>query len=163
MSRWNQDTLYSSKHQAWETPGWLFDRLDALFDFDLDAAASTGNARCEHYIEEDSLEYAEWPGRSVWLNPPYGRGIDKWVKKAMEQAELGKRVVVLVFARTDTRWWHDYAMRAQDIYLIKGRLRFTKSGQEVGTAPAPSAVLVFNGKILPEASPRIHQLLQPVT
>ena len=163
MSGWNQEALYSSRHQAWETPDWLFELLHKQFNFDLDAAATRFNTRCEHYIEEDSLDYSEWPGNSVWLNPPYGRGIDKWVKKAMEQAALGKRVVVLVFARTDTRWWHDYAMKAQDIYLIKGRLRFTKAGLEVGTAPAPSAILVFNGEILPEATPRIHQLFQPVT
>tara|TARA_Y100000401_G_C8300327_1_gene213675 strand:+ start:407 stop:946 length:540 start_codon:yes stop_codon:yes gene_type:complete len=164
-SPWRQGALYSSKHQAWRTPGWLIRFLNEVYDFDLDAAASPDNAICEKYLseEDDALSVEEWPGDRIWLNPPYGRAVGKFVAKAHQQAEMfGKTVVVvLVFARTDTAWWHDFAMRAQDIYFIRGRLRFTKGEEKSGTAPAPSALLVFSGKTISSALPRIHALQQP--
>ena len=163
MNKWTGDALFSSKDQSWAPPAWLFDRLNADHHFDLDAAATEATTLCPSFIgpEQDALTMENWPGKRVWLNPPYGRQVGHFVAKAKEQAALGKLVVVLIFARTDTRWWHDHAMNAQDIYLVKGRLRFTKSGKEQGAAPAPSAILVFNGKTLPEACPRFHRLDQP--
>jgi phage N-6-adenine-methyltransferase len=164
-SPWRQAALYSSKHQAWRTPSWLIRFLNEVYDFDLDAAASSDNALCERYLTEadDSLSVEEWPGDRIWLNPPYGRDVGKFVAKASEQARVyGKTVVVvLVFARTDTAWWHDYAMRADDIYFIRGRLKFTKGDEKPGAAPAPSALLVFRGKSLGSALPRMHALNQP--
>tara|TARA_R100000234_G_C5002113_1_gene180794 strand:- start:1271 stop:1759 length:489 start_codon:yes stop_codon:yes gene_type:complete len=161
--KWTADGLFSSKHQAWETPSWLFDTLNEWFNFDCDAAASSDNALCDVFLdkEADALSMPEWPGESIWLNPPYGRAVGAFVAKAAEQAALGKTVVVLVFARTDTRWWHDAAMKAQYIFFIKGRLRFNKGGQPAGAAPAPSTVLVFNGADNEGTTPRMLTLERP--
>ena len=148
---WSADGLFSSKHQAWETPGWLFQLLDEWFNFDCDAAASVDNALCDVFLDKkaNALKIENWPGQSIWLNPPYGRAVGLFTAKAVEQAALGKVVVMLVFARTDTKWWHDYAMKASYIFLIQGRLKFKKGGEKAGAAPAPSAVLVFDGTRTP--------------
>jgi site-specific DNA-methyltransferase (adenine-specific) len=74
------------------------------------------------------------------MNPPYGREIGSWIRKAWESSREGATVVCLLPARTDTRWWHDYVMRAGEIRLVRGRLRF---GQAVASAPFPSAVVIF--------------------
>jgi len=130
----------------WATPQYVFDELDAEFKFQLDAAAEGVNAKCKLWIseEEDALSM-DWAlmanGGSVWLNPPYGRGVGDWVEKAYRESVSGCCVVVLVFARTDTRWWHSWAMRAAEIRLISGRLKF---GDAPNAAPAPSCLLVFS-------------------
>jgi len=142
------ETLFRSDDQAWRTPRWLFEQIHTVCAFDLDAAAHPDNALCvSKYLteEDDALSIEEWPGESVWLNPPYGRQVGKFVAKAREQAEVyGKTVVVLIFARTDTRWWQDHAMEASAIFLIRGRLKFHKATGEKDAAPAPSALLVFS-------------------
>ena len=74
------------------------------------------------------------------MNPPYGREIGAWMKKAYESSLQGAMVVCLVPARTDTKWWHDYAIKGE-IEFIRGRLKFGKSKN---SAPFPSAVVVFN-------------------
>lgn len=145
---WNEDQLFSSDRQDWATPRALFDALDSEFSFALDAAASTNNAKCENYItkEEDSLGLC-WHSRvpcsdsSIWLNPPYGRDIGKWIKKAYEESLKGMTVVVLTFCRSDTKWWHRWAMKACEVRLIEGRVRFEGA---TASAPAPSCLLVFN-------------------
>lgn len=136
--------MFSSAKQDWRTPRWLFDRLHAEFRFTLDAAANEENALCERYFTEtdDALSHA-WTGR-FFLNPPYGRGVGQWVRYAWEQvyvhghADIG---VVLIASRTDTRFWHQYALRGAEIRMVEGRLHF-----DDGSAPAtfPSAVLVFD-------------------
>lgn len=130
----------------WQTPGWLFDVLDGEFNFTLDAAATAETAMVESFIgpEQDALR-SPWGGRgsTVWLNPPYGRGVGQWIAKARQEAERGAVVVVLIFSRTDTVWWHEDAMRASEIRFIRGRLRFLQDGVEKDPSPAPSCVLVF--------------------
>ncbi|MGD7664880.1 DNA N-6-adenine-methyltransferase [Brevibacillus laterosporus] len=74
-----------------------------------------------------------------WMNPPYGKEIGKWVKKAFEEASKGATVVCLLPARTDTKWWHEYCMKGE-IRLVKGRLKF---GDSNNSAPFPSAVIIF--------------------
>lgn len=158
QNKWK--TLFSSDDQAWRTPRWLFDELDSVCAFDLDAAAHPDNALCESYLteEEDALSIEEWPGERVWLNPPYGRQVGRFVAEAREQAEVyGKTVVVLIFARTDTRWWQDHAMEASAIFLIRGRLKFHKATGEKDAAPAPSALLVFSGNVQMEST-AFHRL-----
>lgn len=76
------------------------------------------------------------------MNPPYGRGIGQWMQKAYESAQMGATVVCLVPARTDTAWWHDYAMRGE-VTFIRGRLKF---GNAKNSAPFPSALIVFKPK-----------------
>ena len=147
---WNGGQLFASKKHDWGTPQYVFDHFDKIYNYGLDAAANKGNAKCEKYItpEQDSLSVdwaSEYPeARSVWLNPPYGRGIGAWMKKCHDQADKGLVVSALVMARTDTRWWHDWCMKANHIWLIKGRIRFVGSdGVPGNSAPAPSALVVW--------------------
>lgn len=130
---------YSSKTDLWATPQDFFDKYDAIYNFELDVCAVKENAKCGKYFtpEQDGLKQ-EWSG-ICWMNPPYGRGIGKWMRKAYESSGNGTIVVCLVPARTDTRWWHDYAMKGQ-IEFIKGRLKF---GDAKTNAPFPSAVVTF--------------------
>ncbi len=99
---------FSSKTDLWSTPQDFFDKLDEEFDFTLDPCATPENAKCPIYFtkDDDGLEQ-DWSGERVFMNPPYGREIGKWVKKAYESNTL---VVCLLPARTDTRWWHDYVI-----------------------------------------------------
>ena len=133
---------FSTATDLWATPKDFFDKLNAEFNFDLDVCANDENAKCAKYFtaETDGLAQ-EWKG-SCWMNPPYGREIGKWMRKAYESARGGVTVVCLVPARTDTRWWHDYAIRGE-VRFIKGRLKF---GASKNSAPFPSAVIIFKEK-----------------
>lgn len=136
---------YSSKAHDWQTPPALFADLDARFRFTLDAAASAENAKCARYFtREDNGLAQSWAGERVWLNPPYGREIGAWVRKAWRESRRGALVVCLIPARTDTSYWHDYAMRAAEILLIRGRVRFLRPGALLDNAPFPSALVVFD-------------------
>lgn len=130
----------SSKTAIWETPQDFFDNLNMEFKFKTDVCALPENAKCDTYFtpEQDGLTQ-EWKG-ACWMNPPYGREISKWVKKAYESALGGATVVCLLPSRTDTKWWHDYVMQSRDIRFIKGRLKF---GGCKNSAPFPSVVVVF--------------------
>jgi len=144
MTAWTADKLFSSKKQDWATPWHLFNVLDAEFNFVLDAAASEENYKCPVYLTENSLDVSWWEisrGGAVWLNPPYGREIGSWIEKAYLESTCGCVVVCLIFARTDTRWWHNWAMKAAEIRLIKGRLKFEGA---TSSAPAPSCLLIFD-------------------
>jgi phage N-6-adenine-methyltransferase len=131
--------LFTSNTDLWATPKDFFDMLDEEFDFDLDVCANVENAKCTHYFtqEQDGLKQ-EWQG-TCWMNPPYGRVIGDWVKKAYESSLNGATVVCLLPARTDTRWWHEYCMKGE-IRLVRGRLKF---GDSKNSAPFPSAVVIF--------------------
>lgn len=127
----------------WETPPEVFEPLDAEFHFTLDVCATAENAKCARYFteEEDGLAQ-DWDG-VCWMNPPYGREILGWMKKAVEESRKGATVVCLVPSRTDTRWWHEYAMQADEIRYVKGRIRFVGAEHP---APFPSSVVVFRGE-----------------
>ena len=135
------NVMFSSKTPEWETPQELFDSLNKIYGFKLDVCATPENAKCARYFtkEQDGLAQ-KWEG-VCWMNPPYGREIGKWVKKAYETATQGGVVVCLLPARTDTAWWHDYAMKG-DITFLRGRLKF---GGSKNSAPFPSATVVFRG------------------
>ena len=130
---------FSSKTDLWYTPQDFFKKYDDVYKFETDVCATDDNAKCaKYYTEEMDGLSQEWRG-ICWMNPPYGRTIGKWMKKAYESSLEGATVVCLVPARTDTNWWHDYAMKG-DIEFIKGRLKF---GGSKNSAPFPSAVVVF--------------------
>ena len=132
--------MYSSKTDLWETPQAFFNELDAEFKFTLDACALPENAKCvDFYAPEQDGLIQPWRG-NVWCNPPYGREIGKWVAKASEESEKCATVVMLLPARTDTKWFHDYIYGKAKIRFIKGRLKFGKSKN---SAPFPSMVCVF--------------------
>jgi phage N-6-adenine-methyltransferase len=138
------DVHFSSATDEWATPQKLFDPLNAVFHFTLDPCATSVNAKCRRYftIVEDGLRQ-DWDGERVFMNPPYGRAIGDWVKKASEANAL---VVCLLPARTDTRWWHDYVVgRGASVSFLKGRLRF---GDSTASAPFPSAIVIFTGGVL---------------
>lgn len=138
----NRDVYASSKTCEWATPQDLFDRLNAIYHFDLDVCATADNAKCEtYYTKVDDGLTQRWRGR-CWMNPPYGREIGRWMKKAYDESREGATVVCLVPARTDTAWWHDYAMRGETEF-IRGRLKF---GGSKNSAPFPSAIVVFRGE-----------------
>lgn len=136
---------FSSDNQTWATPQDFFDRLNTEFNFTLDVCALPDSAKCENYYtpEIDGLSQP-WEG-VCWTNPPYGREIGKWMKKAYEESLRGAVVVCLVPARTDTKWWHEYAMKAAEIRLVRGRLKF---GDATASAPFPSAVVIFDASKL---------------
>lgn len=136
----NNELMFSSKTELWSTPQKFFDALSMLYGpFDIDVCADKSNAKCSIYFSEIDNGLAQtWTGK-CWMNPPYGRDIGKWMKKA---SESNATVVCLVPARTDTKWWHDYAMKGE-ITFVKGRLKF---GDAKNSAPFPSAVVVFRTK-----------------
>lgn len=138
----NSAVFYSSKTDMWATPQDFFDALDAEFHFTLDACAVKENAKCAAYYtpEQNGLDQP-WTGQ-VWCNPPYGRNVGQWVKKAHDTAS-GGCVVMLLPARTDTRWFHDYIYGKTEVRFIKGRLKF---GGCQNAAPFPSMVVIFGGE-----------------
>lgn len=141
----NADVMFSSKTDLWETPQDFFDELDAEFHFSLDVCAVPDNAKCAAYYtpEQDGLSQP-WTG-VVWCNPPYGRNIGKWVQKAHEENRRNNNYIVMLLpARTDTKWFHDYILSKAEIRFIRGRLKF---GGAKNSAPFPSMVVVFRPKM----------------
>ncbi len=134
--------MMSSNSNEWTTPQTLFDELNREFNFTLDPCATNENAKCKKYftINEDGL-IQDWDG-IVFMNPPYGREVGKWIKKVYEESQKGTTVVCLIPSRTDTAYWHDYVMRGE-IRFIRGRIYF---GTGTGPAPFPSAIVVFKGQ-----------------
>lgn len=139
MSKFN-DGMKSSETDLWYTPQDFFDKLNAHFNFEVDVCSTKDNAKCaKFYTKEDDGLSQEWAG-VCWMNPPYGREIGRWIKKAADSAKNGATVVCLVPARTDTAWWFDNVMDGGEVYFVRGRLKF---GGAKTSAPFPSAVVVF--------------------
>jgi len=130
--------LMSSKTYEWETPKDLFEYYNSVYHFDLDVCATKENAKCDKYftIEQDGLKQ-DWYG-NVWCNPPYGKEIIKWVRKASKYKGL---CVMLLPARTDTKWFHWYVLHCARIEFIFGRLHFNNSKT---SAPFPSIIAIYN-------------------
>jgi site-specific DNA-methyltransferase (adenine-specific) len=131
---------FSSIDHCATTPQEFFDILNEEFNFTLDPCCLKKTAKCKKYYtpKEDGLKQS-WKSESVFMNPPYGREIIKWMKKAYEESGNTKVIVCLVPSRTDTKWWHEYAMKGE-IRFVKGRLKF---GEHSNSAPFPSAVIIF--------------------
>jgi phage N-6-adenine-methyltransferase len=131
--------MFSSETDQWETPQDFFDNLNAIHRFTLDVCALPSNAKCPNFFtpSQDGLSQP-WTG-TCWMNPPYGRQIGRWVRKAYESAQNGAKVVCLLPARTDAAWFHDYCIHGE-IEFIRGRIRF---GGSKWNAPFPSMVVVF--------------------
>jgi phage N-6-adenine-methyltransferase len=134
------EAAFSSETDEHATPMEFWRSLDAEFHFTLDVCATKDNAKCDRFFtrEDDGLSQ-EWSG-VVWMNPPYGKHIGKWMEKARATSLKGWTVVCLVPARTDTNWWHDYATKASEIRFVRGRLTF---GSAKAPAPFPSAVVIY--------------------
>ena len=140
------EALYSSRTDEWETPQEFFDKLDEEFHFGIDVCANDRNAKCEWYFDKSANGLTkDWTGHgTVWCNPPYGKEIGKWVRKASETAEEGETVVMLIPARTDTRWFHGYVYQQPNVEVrfIKGRLHFSNKGRN----PFPTMVVIFHAQ-----------------
>lgn len=134
--------MYSSATVEWATPQDLFDNMNREFGFTLDVCATPENAKCKRFFtkEEDGLSRG-WGKEVCWMNPPYGRGIGKWVQKAYLASTFGATVVCLLPSRTDTAWFHKYVMDFAELRFIRGRLKF---GQAKNSAPFPSLICVFH-------------------
>ena len=136
----NTEVMFSQKTDMWSTPQELFDKYDAVYHFETDVCAVAENAKCKNYYtpEMDGLKQ-EWKG-VCWCNPPYGKQITKWVKKA---AESNATVVMLIPARTDAGWFHDWVLPYGRVEFLRGRIKF---GGRKWNAPFPSMVVVFDKK-----------------
>ncbi|QDP51257.1 MAG: putative adenine-specific methylase [Prokaryotic dsDNA virus sp.] len=132
-----------SQTNEWETPQDLFNELDKKYHFTLDPCATEQNAKCKKFYTKrvNGLQQS-WKGEVVFMNPPYGREIGRWMAKAYQEGlKEGTTIVCLIPSRTDTRYWHEYVMKG-DITFIKGRLKF---GDMKNSAPFPSAIVVLGG------------------
>lgn len=142
----NTDVMFSNKSNEWATPQSLFDELNAEFQFTLDPCADDINHKCDKYytVNDDGLAQ-DWSGERVFCNPPYGRQVGNWVKKCFSEVYGGKCkcAVMLLFAKTDTKWFHNYIYNKAEIRFIRGRLKF---GNQENNAPFPSMVVIFRGK-----------------
>ena len=141
--------MFSSASVEWGTPKAFFDELDKEFHFNLDPCATEQNHKCDKYFtkEDDGLTQ-NWGGSRVFCNPPYGRSLtEKWVKKCYEESlKPNTLVVMLIPARTDTRWFHDYIYHKAELRFIRGRLRFELNGITQDSATFPSMIVIFGGK-----------------
>ncbi len=140
-------SLLSSKKMDYCTPQDFFNKLDQEFHFTLDAAATPKSAKCRRYYTpaDNGLEMPWSCGGAVFCNPPYGRETGKWVRKAWEEAQKGTTIVLLIPARTDTAYFHDYIYGWAEIRFVRGRLRFTdEEGKAYQAAPFPSMVVIYN-------------------
>ena len=135
--------LFSSKSDEWETPKEVFDSLDAEFGFTLDPCATSENHKCDRlFTKEQNGLVQNWGGCTVFCNPPYGRSIGQWVRKCYEESLKPDTVVVMLIpARTDTSYFHDYIYHKAELRFIRGRLHFNEAPQG---APFPSMVVVYN-------------------
>ena len=138
----------SSTFHGWATPPALLERLYAVFGrFDLDPCSPTDDPRRAsvhawmYFTPEDDGLALSWHGR-VFVNPPYGRELKAWVRKALGEIEERRASVVAVLlpARTDTAWWHEHVAGRADVFLLRGRLAFGDGEQ---SAPFPSALAVW--------------------
>ena len=135
----------TSNKDDWETPQELFDELDAKYHFTLDPCSTHKNAKCKkHYtVEEDGLAQS-WEGEVVFCNPPYGRTMQEWTRKCYEESRHAK-IVMLIPARTDTRWFHDYIYHKARIEFLRGRLKYEVGGVAAQPAPFPSMLVFYEG------------------
>jgi len=151
----NNDLFFSSKDQTWETPKEFFKTLDSEFHFTLDPCATAETAKCAKYytVSEDGL-LQDWTGETVFCNPPYGKEIGKWVEKCFWEHLRGATVVMLIPARTDTAYFHNYIYPTAELRFIRGRLKF---GNAKTGAPFPSMLVIWRNN--PETGQTMYDIL----
>ena len=139
----NTDVLFSSANDVWATPQDFYDKLNKEFNFNLDPCALPENAKCEKFFTPDQNGLIQdWEGYTIFCNPPYGRKISEWVEKCYnESKKKNTTIVMLIPARTDTRYFHEFIYhKAKEIRFIRGRLKF---GNSKNSAPFPSMLVIF--------------------
>lgn len=136
--------MFTSNSTDWETPPEVFQPLLNEFGFTLDPCCTDKTAKCYfHFTEKEDGLSQSWEGHTVFVNPPYGRDLKKWVKKSAAEAATGTTIVMLIPARTDTHYFHDYIYGKAEIRFPRGRIKFLDNGVAKGGAPFPSMVVVF--------------------
>ena len=139
--------MASSRSTEWRTPPEIWNPINAEFQFDLDAAANESNALTPRFLT-DALGPDPWPGSVVWLNPPYGRMLEPFIRRAAKEAERGITVVALIPLRVRAAWWHEAVLgRAHEVRCVRKRVRFLRPD---GTRPAyglsnDSCLVVWRG------------------
>lgn len=142
----DREILFAHESSEWRTPTKLFDNLDLEFSFELDAAASEANHLCFAWFdkEQDGLNQVWYTHGNTFVNPPYGKEIKFWVEKAWKESQKGINVVMVLPARTDTIWFHEFVYGRAEIRFLRGRLKFLDiNGHELSSAPFPSMIVVF--------------------
>ena len=139
----NTKVHFSSATNEWATPVSLYRWIGQIYRFTLDPCCTVATAKCATFYTsaEDGLSKS-WGQHTVFMNPPYGNDIGKWVKKAFEESNKGATVVCLIPARTDTSWWYKYCTLAARVMFITGRVHFIQ-GEKQAAAPFPSCFVVF--------------------
>lgn len=135
--------MFTAKQSNWATPHYIYSFLDRIFYFEHDLCADDSNAKSDSFITKRTDAFSvEWNG-SCFMNPPYGKQIKNWVRKAyLEGSREGNTIVCLIPSRTDSSWWHDYVMKSAEIWFIRKRIKFQGAKYN---APFPSCVVIFNG------------------
>lgn len=144
---------FQSSNKEWETPSNLFIPLRKEFNIVFDVCATEVNTKCKAFFDRKINGLAQnWAAiiedisegkASCWMNPPYGRGIDLWVKKAHDEALKGVTTVSLLPARTDTSWFHNYIHGKHEVRFLRGRVKFVDAPS---SAPFPSMIVIFRPK-----------------
>jgi phage N-6-adenine-methyltransferase len=143
---------YNGNGRHWATPPEVFDPLHAEFQFTLDPCATAVNAKCARFFTEADDGLAQsWKGERVFMNPPYGREIYAWTRKAREEAASGALVVGLLPASTDLAWWHEDVVGHAEIRFIRGRVRFLTDGPYRASGFFASVVVVWRPSDLTDA------------
>lgn len=139
----NKEVMFSSQTITWSTPEEFFNKVDSEYNFTVDVCADTTNYKCKKYFspKDDGLKQS-WQNNVCWCNPPYGSACKEWVKKAYEECSENCTIVMLLPARTDVKWFHNYIYNNKNckITFLKGRLKF--SGCKT-SAPFPSMLVEF--------------------
>lgn len=134
--------------ELWETPQDIFEALDSEFRFTVDVCALPENRKCRRfYSPEDDGLAQHWDGETCWMNPPYGRGIERWMKKAYEHQQAGGTLVALIPNRSNAPWWHEYVMKAAEIRFIRSKVKFL----------GPVAGVPFWGSVIAVFKPHSHE------
>ena len=135
---------YNGNGRHWETPPEVFDPLEREFKFTLDPCATPQTAKCAKFFteEQNGLEQS-WADERVFMNPPYGREVYAWTRKAREESARAT-VVGLLPASTDLRWWHeDVVGHAADLRWIRGRVRFLTGGPYRASGFFASVIVIW--------------------
>lgn len=148
--------MFSSNSNEWATPQDFYDRLNKFCNFTLDPCSDGINNKCDKYftINDDGLKQ-DWSNEIVFVNPPYGREIKLWVKKCYDESLKGFKIVLLIPARTDTSYQHDYVYKSDYICFLRGRLKF---GDSKNSAPFPSQLVFFNINIDEEFKKHLNKI-----
>lgn len=159
MLEHDRKVLFSHKSDSWATPQHIFDKLNSQYNFTLDPASDDVNAKCtKHYTEQQNGLAQSWNGETVFINPPYSKTYE-WVRKAYHEVANGNTTVIMLLpARTDTKWFHEFCLDpilVKSVTFIKGRLKF---GGQKNSAPFPSMIVEFCNPKKPPSSPHIFTM-----